>query len=67
MTYGKYILTYPSVAIPVDSGAANLKDDEAVEIITHEAPEISVAQETESRKRAMARILSLPSARVSVT
>jgi hypothetical protein len=36
-----------------------LQDDEAVEIITHKAPEIPVAQETDSRKRAMARILEL--------
>jgi hypothetical protein len=36
-----------------------LGDDEAVEVITHKVPEIPVVQETESRKRAMARILEL--------
>jgi hypothetical protein len=36
-----------------------LHDDETVEVITHKAPEIPVAPETESRKKAMARILEL--------
>lgn len=36
-----------------------LQDDEAVEIIAHKAPETPVSQETDSRKRAMARIFEL--------